>query len=112
MGWKVRANGKASYYRSRRVGGKVRTEYLPAELGATAASDVLARRARLEHERSLRDAARASWEALQGPLRELINATDTLTKALLLAAGYHQHDRGQWRRRANADGDRSQGEGG
>jgi hypothetical protein len=39
---------------------------------------------------------------LTAPLDELCLLTDLLFKAVLASAGYHQHKRGEWRRRKHA----------
>jgi len=36
---------------------------------------------------------------LEKPVEELCKATDLLVRAALLASGYHQHNRGEWRLR-------------
>jgi len=41
----------------------------------------------------------ASLGAAVEPLRSLSNSADLLSRAALVLAGYHQHDRGEWRRR-------------
>jgi len=38
-------------------------------------------------------------EALETPIEELCEATEVLVQAALLAAGYHRHNRGEWRKR-------------
>jgi len=92
--------GRPCYTRSHRVNGRVVREYVGtgelAELAARA--DELARAARrkqaevrrIEHER---------WESSRESLRELESITDLFVQAAMLAAGYHRHDRGAWRKR-------------
>jgi hypothetical protein len=41
----------------------------------------------------------AELEAIDVPLRNLDELTDALVRAVLLANGYHQHKRGEWRKR-------------
>lgn len=38
-------------------------------------------------------------KALEGELRVLSEAADLAARAVLLATGYHQHKRGEWRKR-------------
>src|SRR4051812_8211975 len=88
------------YYRSVRDGDRVRRVYLgkgpAAQLGAL-----------LVEERAAECRARShAWLAreadLAGPddrLLQLSELADRMTRATLLAAGYHRHDRGAWRRR-------------
>jgi hypothetical protein len=92
---------KGRYYtRSRKVGGRVVREYV----GAGPAAQLAARRDAIERER--RERGRAAWrakraelEALDAPLDELNDLADLLARAALAAAGFRQHNRGEWRRR-------------
>ena len=108
MGWEVR--GSRRYYtRTRRAGGRLVREYVgtgPVAEMAAAADAV--RQAQRRAEAEARRAERARWEAALAPLEELCLASDLLVRASLTAAGYHQHDRGEWRRRRVSDrkGDR------
>jgi hypothetical protein len=94
MGWKT-INGHEYYYRSRRVGGRVVSEYVGkgdsgAVFAALAALDAedkederRHRRQEVEHDRALD--------------RVVAEARD-LAVAVLKAAGFHQH-KGEWRKR-------------
>ena len=114
MGWEVR--GARRYYtRTRRAGGRLVREYVgtgPVAEMAAAADAV--RQAQRRAEAEARRAERARWETALAPLEELCLASDLLVRASLTAAGYHQHDRGEWRRRHVSDrtGDRGPGAGG
>src|SRR5215216_1656535 len=100
MGWESR-DGRGRYYtHSRKEGGRVVREYYgTGTLGEVAASvDAQIRQERLALTRARQqlrdrldaaDALAASADALAG----------LLARACLLAAGYHRHDRGRWRRR-------------
>jgi hypothetical protein len=100
MAWESR-KGRGRYYtRSRRVGGKVTREYLGKGWKAIIASDID------ELLKAKRAAAAASRRAERGELHKLdadllaIGQGDDLNaKAALLAAGYRQHHRGEWRRK-------------
>jgi hypothetical protein len=99
VGW-----DKGRYYtRSKKVNGWVVREYFGA--GPAAASiaqlDALQREHR-EAERAVRRAKRAELEALDAPVTELDELADLLARAALLAAGYRQHKRGEWRRKRRA----------
>jgi hypothetical protein len=102
--------GRLRYTRCRRRGGRVVREYVgrgpAAELVAQA--DALARAARRK-EVEARRVERANWDTARAPLQELVVVTDLLVAAALLAAGYHQHDRGAWRRRQHNGEDTSVG---
>jgi hypothetical protein len=101
MGWERRPTG-SFFYLSRRDDrdGRVRKIYLGRGLAAKLVADQLA------ENRAARAAERASLEAEQlrlGPpeqaLAELDVASDLMASAALLAAGYHRHDRGSWRKK-------------
>ena len=60
--------------------------------------DAEARQRREEEAAALREDRERTAE-LEEPVDELCEATDLLVKATLLASGYHQHNRGEWRLR-------------
>ena len=100
------------YYRSERDGRRVRRMYVGAgRAGEIAAQlDALAREERWLKALDLRD-EKAELDALDAPLNELNDVADLLAHAALLAAGYHQHKRGEWRKRraqSNASGEAGQ----
>jgi hypothetical protein len=88
------------YYRSKRLGNRVVRQYVGtgplADLAA--ALDRFARVQRQAETEARRTDQECQVAALQ-PLQVFCEATDLLARASLLAAGYHQHDRGEWRRR-------------
>jgi len=96
------------YYRVRRENGRVVREYVGrgrvAELMAKL--DALDREKERE-ERRLDAAAlrneKAELAALDADLEALIETTDLLARAALVAAGYHQHKRGEWRKRRDGN---------
>ncbi len=59
--------------------------------------DALERRRREEEARAWRE-ERDALDALDRETRELDGLAELLIHAALLAAGYRQHDRGEWRR--------------
>jgi hypothetical protein len=96
MGW-----DKGRYYtRSRKVNGRVVREYIGtgrvAELAAEL--DALEREKRRRAARALRR-ERDELAALEADVRAASQAADLVARAALLAAGFHQHRRGEWRRR-------------
>ena len=103
MSWENR-KGRGRYYtRSRRVNGRVRREYVGrGDLAeAIAAADDFKRK----HKRSLAaamDADRQRRDAADMLLNQLATATDLFVRAALELSGFHQHDRGQWRRSRHA----------
>ena len=98
--WEKRERGGLYYTRSRKVDGRVVREYVgTGPLAKLAAEmDALERRRR-EKEAEAWQVERECVEALDGTTEELCDATELLTRATLLAAGYHQHKRGEWRQR-------------
>jgi hypothetical protein len=87
------------YYRSVRVNGQPRREYVGSgRFGELAAQlDVLERQ-----DRELKEAAERKARADAAALDELVSgfnaAADDLAHAALLAAGCRQHNRGEWRK--------------
>ena len=101
MAWQD-VDGRRYYYRGRRLCGRTRRVYVgaagspAAELAA--AADGLRRLGREAAARE-RHAERERHREAEAPLLALCERTDVLTRAALLAAGFHRHHRGPWRRR-------------
>jgi hypothetical protein len=100
MGW-----DKGRYYtRSKRVDGRVVREYLGtgrvAELAAQL--DALERGKRQLAAQAQRG-EKAERAALAAECKTLTETADLVACAALLAAGYHQHKRGEWRKRRGRD---------
>ena len=111
VGWK-RINGGLYYYRSRREGGRVRTEYLgpagQAELFTYLdAEDKEQREAERERERAEREAIEREESELAG----WFGRVEAIAQAALNAAGYHQHKRGEWRKRRHVRNEKPTDEG-
>src|SRR5262245_116663 len=87
------------YYRSEWVAGRSVRRYVGtgpvAELAA--AADELRKLKRVIAAREQK-AEQARHHQAEAPLLALCGLTDFLTRATLVTAGYHQHDRGAWRR--------------
>jgi hypothetical protein len=99
MGWDIHRGGRKYYTRSRRVQGRVVRRYVGAgDVGELAAAADACRRAQRQAQASELKAERARWQAAEQLLRELDAGVDLLAQAALLAAGFRQHDRGEWRR--------------
>ena len=94
MSWERRGN-RRYYYRKRREGDRVFSEYVGAgDLAETAATlDALEREFR-RAERQRREELRA----LDAQIDEVCDLIRALTYAALLVSGYHTH-KGQWRRK-------------
>lgn len=101
MGIETRHDGKLYYYKKRRVGDRVISEYV----GGGLVVDLQQKRAEIDKEiRQARvaqlRATRMSLAELDKALDEFCDTVDTLTTAVLISMGFHQH-KGQWRRRRN-----------
>ena len=96
MGW-----DKGRYYtRSKKVNGRVVREYV----GTGKLAELMARmdaieRERRDAERADRRAKKAELDALDAPLKEFDELAGLLARAALVAAGYRQHHRGEWRKK-------------
>jgi hypothetical protein len=100
MAWESR-KGRGRYYtRSVRVGGRVVRRYLGTGAHAERAArlDAMTRAANAQERADLMERRMpVEWAAEQ--LEDLAAMTDTLVRATLVLAGYHQHHRGEWRKR-------------
>jgi hypothetical protein len=96
VGW-----DKGRYYtRSKKVNGRVVREYVGSgEVAEVAAQIDAITRADRQAEREARRAEKAALDALEAPLNDLNDLADLLARAALIAAGFRQHKRGEWRRK-------------
>ena len=100
MAWETRKRGGRYYTRGRKVNGRVIREYVgcgPAAIIAAAADQ-----ARIAERHAARVRARHVQEhchSLEEPLEALDRICRTLSLIALNTAGYHQHHRGEWRKR-------------
>lgn len=92
------------YYRARKVSGRVVRQYLGAGDFAQLAyhSDALERQSREEAAAAVRR-EKAALAALDAKARESLEATRAVARAALMAAGYHQHKRSEWRKKRGAN---------
>lgn len=113
MGWEKRGNNQY-YYTKERIGRRVVSSYVGASETARLIAEISesrheiaewrARDERLERE-AMRDLARTPPEVAQA----LQEARRAVAEALT-AAGYHQHKRGEWRKkRGNKDKEQAAG---
>lgn len=98
--WESRKRGGRYYTRSRKVDGQVVREYV----GTGPIAEFAAQMDALDRERREEEAAvwreeKERLEALARPVEELCEAAELLVRAALVAAGYHQHKRGEWRKK-------------
>ena len=101
MGWE---KGGRYYTRSRKVNGRVLREYV----GAGRVAELAAQMDAVEREQrglAALDVRQAKDElaALDAELKALDGLGDLAARAALLAAGFHRHTRGEWRRRRAQD---------
>ncbi len=93
-------DGRVYFYQSRRIGKQVRKEYVGAGCAAEFAALLDAeRRAEVEAEAALRKEVRDQLASLDAELTSLNELFETTTAATLVAAGYHRHKSGPWRKR-------------
>jgi len=95
------------WYRSRREGGRVVTDYLGAGLFVELlAEDATMEAAEREQERQAERDRRKCEREVDRQIDQAGDELRLLVRACLLANGYHQH-KGQWRRRRD---DRNEGD--
>lgn len=96
MGWE-----RGRYYtRSRKRNGRVVREYIGGgEVGRLVAKmDAMVRAERKAKADALR-AEKARMDSLDAEIAAVSCVADFVARAVLTAAGYHQHHRGAWRKR-------------
>lgn len=96
MGW-----DKSRYYtRSKKVNGSVVREYVgTGRIGELAAELDRIEREEREAKKAARRAKQTEIDALDATVDELNDLADMVARAALLAAGFRQHKRGEWRKR-------------
>lgn len=97
MGW----DKDGRYYtRSRRENGRIVREYIGGGLlGKYACRQDAIQREKRETEREQERILREEIQARDRCLDELEATVDLVLRALLTSAGFHQHHRGEWRKR-------------
>jgi hypothetical protein len=99
MAWERRERGGFYYTRSRKVNGQVVREYVGGGVaGELAALEDEQERSRREEEVALQKEEQERLEAISAPIDELYEAAEIIVRAVLLAAGFKRHKRGDWRR--------------
>jgi len=102
MGWEDH-RGKRYYYRKRRVGKRVVSDYIGA---GPYAEQVAANAARAQAQRAKAQARLTADREVEVILRKLDRLAAALTRATLLAEGYHTH-RGEWRKQRHGQKNRA-----
>ena len=88
------------YVRKIKRNGRVISDYLGGgKRGRTAAARDAKQRARRQAEAARWRATRQELDDLNAQVAHCYELIELLARAALVAAGYHQHDRGEWRRR-------------
>ena len=97
MAWEDR-NGRQYYYRKRREGKRVISEYVgPGLIGALCENlDTLDWADRAKAREAMRE-QKANAARIDGKISEIEKFTKTMTQAVLLVSGYHAPKR-QWRK--------------
>ena len=100
MGWEKRQSGAAYYTRSHRVNGRVTREYVGGGLIGELAAEMDT------EERSERAAQMEAWrcekaeiESHEKEIEEFSSNVEILARSALVAAGFHRHHRGEWRKK-------------
>lgn len=107
MAWETR-NGNRYYYRKRRIGDRVVSEYMGGDVGGLFAMLDENEQERRQLEREARRAEQEAQHAIDKQIDEVIGLARTLADAAMIEAGYHRH-KGQWRRiRGSRDGETSE----
>ena len=103
MGWETRRNGRRYFYRKERQGRRVVSTYCGSGERATlfAALGALDRQRRMQEamERQIARSEFAELSATPAELTMLLADVRAEVARVLTAAGYHQHKRGEWRKR-------------
>src|SRR5262245_29957045 len=106
MAWDKSKSGHCYFTSTHRLGGRfVRRYWGRGPIGELAATLFAQRRLEREQQKRRDRDERERLRETQAPLVELCQVTGLLMRASLLAAGYHQHDRGEWRRRTEMTAD-------
>jgi hypothetical protein len=99
------------YYRVRKVNGRVLREYVGAgEVASLVAQMDALRREQRQLEALEQRQEKDRLKALDADLEAVSDRIDLVARAALLAAGFHQHKRGEWRRRREQDSNTGTGQ--
>jgi hypothetical protein len=98
MAWKT-INGRRYYYKSERVGGRVKSTYFGTGEGGSLMAEMVAleRLERAADREKLRE-QREEFMAEETADSEWFDGVQAVADAAMIAAGFHKH-KGQWRRK-------------
>ena len=109
MGWETRGNGRY-YYRKRREGRRVVSEYVSSRFGSLVAMLDEERQAERERQRRAERIEREQTRAMDAVMKQINDLVAATLNSVLTAEGFHRH-KGQWRKkrygRQSSDQDRS-----
>jgi hypothetical protein len=95
--------GNSYYYEKKRVDGRVVSEYVGGGLLAVVAShNAQERKEEREAKRKAIEQQRAETLNLEAEIDRLLDSINTLSRGVLIASGFYQHNR-QWRLRRNGN---------
>jgi len=95
--------GNKFVYRSRRIDGKVKAEYIGlSDSPLTKMELILDEEKRVSDQKEKQETASMAT-ACQDDIERLFDETTEAMKTVLDEAGYQQHDRGAWRKRKKTD---------
>jgi len=90
--------GRPYYYKSRRIGRTVKSEYVGAGYTALAAQQITEDvRAEAEHKRKEWEAIKDEQKRMEAMINDFSKLATAYTDAMLLLTGYHQSKR-KWRK--------------
>jgi len=107
MAWETRGgdSSRRYYYTAQKVNGRVEKRYI----GSGSLAESIARleaidRGQAEEEATARREGEARLDVLDAALAAFCEAVDAQMREVLTGAGYHRHDRGNWRRKRRTNG--------
>jgi hypothetical protein len=93
-------DSRGYWYQTKRNGQRVTREYIGRGLVADLTANLdQSDRDGVDVERAMRRAEIAKFDGLNRDVQTAFDAVQEVVKSTLEASGYHQHDRGQWRKR-------------
>jgi hypothetical protein len=100
VAWETRARGGRYYTRSTRRNGRIYRQYVGTGPAAEFAA-LVDEQCRSDHAASRNQgmAVRQQFEELDRALSELDTVVEASARLALICSGFHQHHRGEWRRR-------------
>ena len=100
MGWETRRRGSSYYVRKERQRDRVVSHYIGGgAIGSLAALYDVREQDKRRRERKKERAERDRLAADDRTMEEFFAEVEETVRQVLEAAGYHQHNRGEWRKR-------------